>query len=240
MKLLLIGDLCEDVYHYGHVNRISPEAPIPILDIVKYESRQGMSGNVYNNLVALGADVTFVHGPLSIKNRFVDIKTKQQLLRVDSDVISEPSNLPDNLNEYNGIVISDYNKGFVSYQTVDQIKRAYNGPIFIDTKKPELHRFKGCFVKINEEECNRASSLTDELIVTFGGKGVRYKQSFFEVEKVDVCDVTGAGDVFLASLAYHYIKCGDMDAAIRKAIHHASISVTHHGVYTLSPSDIDS
>jgi D-beta-D-heptose 7-phosphate kinase/D-beta-D-heptose 1-phosphate adenosyltransferase len=54
-KLIVVGDLILDHYAFGNVNRVSPEAPIQILDVEKEEYRLGGAANVANNLVTLGA-----------------------------------------------------------------------------------------------------------------------------------------------------------------------------------------
>jgi len=53
-KILLIGDNCLDVYRYGSVDRISPEAPVPVFKFSHEETKPGMAGNVARNLEALG------------------------------------------------------------------------------------------------------------------------------------------------------------------------------------------
>ena len=50
MKVLLLGDSCEDEYIYGRCTRISPEAPVPVLDYAKIKTTSGMAGNVCLNL----------------------------------------------------------------------------------------------------------------------------------------------------------------------------------------------
>jgi rfaE bifunctional protein kinase chain/domain len=57
VKALVVGDVMLDHYIFGQVNRISPEAPVPIVDIVKTENRLGGAANVAANLKALGATV---------------------------------------------------------------------------------------------------------------------------------------------------------------------------------------
>jgi D-beta-D-heptose 7-phosphate kinase/D-beta-D-heptose 1-phosphate adenosyltransferase len=57
-RIAVVGDLMLDEYLWGHVDRISPEAPVPILNIVRRESTLGGAGNVVENLLALGAQVT--------------------------------------------------------------------------------------------------------------------------------------------------------------------------------------
>ncbi|MEA2019086.1 MAG: D-glycero-beta-D-manno-heptose-7-phosphate kinase [Campylobacterota bacterium] len=56
-NILVIGDLMIDHYLWGSTNRISPEAPVQVVDIKKETSVLGGAGNVVNNLVSLGADV---------------------------------------------------------------------------------------------------------------------------------------------------------------------------------------
>lgn len=55
LRLLVIGDLMLDRYLWGRVERISPEAPVPVVDIQRAENRPGGAANVALNLVALGA-----------------------------------------------------------------------------------------------------------------------------------------------------------------------------------------
>jgi len=54
IKVLIIGDAMIDSYMWGCINRQSPEAPIPIVDIEKYEKRLGGAANVASNIKALG------------------------------------------------------------------------------------------------------------------------------------------------------------------------------------------
>lgn len=55
LKVLIVGDAMIDKYIFGHVNRISPEAPIPIVDVYRRESRLGGAANVALNIKQLGA-----------------------------------------------------------------------------------------------------------------------------------------------------------------------------------------
>ncbi len=48
-KILLVGDTCIDEYYYGRCTRIKPEAPVPLFDIERLETLEGMSGNVKKN-----------------------------------------------------------------------------------------------------------------------------------------------------------------------------------------------
>src|SRR5690348_2066815 len=59
-SVLVIGDVMLDRYIYGQVERISPEAPVPILTIDRELAMPGGAGNVVRNLTALGAAVAFI------------------------------------------------------------------------------------------------------------------------------------------------------------------------------------
>ena len=67
-RILLIGDLGLDVYTYGSVDRISPEAPVPVFVPHDQVMLPGMADNVRVNLEALGCDVKFIHGEQSVKD----------------------------------------------------------------------------------------------------------------------------------------------------------------------------
>ena len=59
-RVLCIGDVMLDHFHYGTVERISPEAPIPVLKVEREDAMLGGAGNVVRNLDALGANTHFV------------------------------------------------------------------------------------------------------------------------------------------------------------------------------------
>jgi bifunctional ADP-heptose synthase (sugar kinase/adenylyltransferase) len=236
-KILLIGDDCNDVYTYGHVKRISPEAPVPVFEPHYTIHRDGMAGNVRKNLEALGCDVTFLRDKdrVSEKNRLIDDRTKQQLLRVDRDVEGNPITFETAIPPvYDAVVISDYNKGTVTYELIEELVREVAVPIFVDTKKTDLARLSGCYVKINALEKSRATSLPkiDHLIVTQGHHGATWNGWIFPAEIAgDVVDVCGAGDTFLAALAYKFLETNNMPDAVKFANKASSITVQHIGVY---------
>ncbi len=57
LKVLVVGDVMVDAYYIGDVRRVSPEAPVPVVDIKRRDRRLGGAGNVVLNLLALGAQV---------------------------------------------------------------------------------------------------------------------------------------------------------------------------------------
>ena len=56
-RLLVVGDLMIDEYVWGNVDRISPEAPVPVVSVTQEKYTLGGSGNVVNNLAALGTNI---------------------------------------------------------------------------------------------------------------------------------------------------------------------------------------
>jgi len=80
----LIGDHCLDIYHYGVCERLSPEAPVPILKETNTETKMGMSSNVRMNLKAFGLSVRHEHNKHIIqKHRIIDSRFNHHLLRYD-------------------------------------------------------------------------------------------------------------------------------------------------------------
>ena len=58
--ILVIGDIMLDKYVYGVCNRISPEAPIPVINYIKEKNSLGGAANVANNVVRLGIDAYLI------------------------------------------------------------------------------------------------------------------------------------------------------------------------------------
>lgn len=246
-RVLLIGDTCIDEYRYGTVDRISPEAPVPVFKLSNVECKPGMGGNVQKNLEAFGLSVHTLFGSESRKTRLIDQRSKQHVLRIDNDIESVPidiTELKDDL-KVDAIVISDYCKGYITYEFVESLRKKYKGPIFIDTKKRDLLRFDGCIVKVNEHEFSQRSSSCKDIIVTLGSNGAMLKSfkkddEYFPPYPAEVVDVCGAGDTFISALVYRYLTSGNLNLAIDYANQASSIAVQHSGVYTLKPEDIKS
>lgn len=241
-KVLLVGDNCIDVYHYGTIDRLSPEAPVPIFVPTHKEERQGMVGNVYANLIKLGCDVNLLSGTnISVKTRLIDSRTKQQIVRIDNDIKSSPLRFDTAIPSfYDAIVISDYAKGAIDYKLIIDILNEVKCPVFIDTKLTDLSLMQGAWVKINEQEYSKIKSECSGLIVTKGSKGadIIHHNISCPSPNVEVVDVTGAGDTFLAALTYQYLNTKNIKESVEFAIKAASITVQHFGVYAPSLEEI--
>lgn len=91
LNALIIGDVMIDAYLWGKVNRISPEAPVPIVAISKKENRLGGAANVAINVQALGAIPVLcsVIGTDSDSKTFIELLQKQGL--TTEGIIQSPS-----------------------------------------------------------------------------------------------------------------------------------------------------
>ena len=244
LKILLIGDSCTDVYVIGKCERLSPEAPVPVfLKISEYEV-DGMSANVYENIKNMtSAEITYLSNPKKdiTKTRFIDNKTKQHVLRYDVENSITPldcGKLPNQ--EFDAVIISDYNKGYINDVIAKKIVDKYSCTIFVDTKKTNLECYAGCVVKLNENEASVAKNIDKvTLIETLGNRGAKFAGHSYPVNAVEVHDVSGAGDVFLAALVANWLNQKDIIASIRLANTIAAFSVTKSGTYVVKRDEYE-
>jgi rfaE bifunctional protein kinase chain/domain len=90
-KVLVVGDVMLDRYWFGEVERISPEAPVPVVKIARAEERPGGAANVARNVAALGAAVTLLavtgdDEPGRILERIVADEDVQTLFHRDASI----------------------------------------------------------------------------------------------------------------------------------------------------------
>jgi D-beta-D-heptose 7-phosphate kinase/D-beta-D-heptose 1-phosphate adenosyltransferase len=265
MNVLVIGDSCEDVFIYGDIERISPEAPIPVFKPTHEESNGGMARNVADNVESLDMHIhTITNKNSIIKKRYVENRSGQMVLRVDehdycdridksllSGLVKNKFKQPpfgfDSQKEdhYDAIIISDYCKGFLEESDIEHICK-YNKNVFVDTKKKLGEWIKDAdFIKINELEYRKNHELLsdkgfeEKLIVTLGSKGCRYKGLEYPVKKVPVSDISGAGDTFIAGLVRGYLDTKDIESAIEFAQKCANIVIQKNGVSTVTMEEIN-
>lgn len=243
-NVLLIGDSCIDEYKIGTIDRLSPEAPVPVIKITDTETVPGMASNVKKNLENIGVYADFITNKERIlKTRYIDKRSGQHMLRVDTEpeVMLWDEQTPFPLYDYDAIVISDYDKGFLTYDSIRYIVEMSRGPVFIDTKKKDLAFFgedPRVYIKINELESKLATSKPTNLIVTKGGDGASYNGIMFPTKSTEVMDVCGCGDTFLSALAVQYLYTKDIEKSIIFANVAAGITVQHRGNYAPSYDEI--
>ncbi len=175
INVLVIGDMMLDHYIIGEVNRISPEAPVPIINVCDENHNLGGAGNVIKNLASLGCKVHSFsvlgddeYTPIlfdlickySYKSTFEyisKINTRKlraitndgtQLLRIDYENISKLNyNLPnkDIFKDIDIIIISDYNKGVINLNLMNLIKST-NIPVIVDPKPENIKLYDDVFM----------------------------------------------------------------------------------------------
>ena len=246
MRILVFGEHCTDKFTYGECTRLNPEAPTPVFKPKYSKSNPGMAGNVVENLKSLGVEVLFIRQLETIlKTRYVDEKSNYILLRSDEESNIEPLRFSGiqniELADYDAVIISDYNKGFLTEEMIEYI--TVNSPMcFIDTKKPfGTWILQSTYVKVNESESKNPShnkmvleSLRDRLIITKGGDGCDLNGKNYPTNKVDVRDVAGAGDTFIAALTAAFVKTKNIEASIRFANECATNVIQKRGVVNIS------
>ena len=245
MRILVIGESCKDVYQYGDSVRLCPEAPVPVFKSSSHKTQNpGMALNVWHNILAIQPDAeaqicTNENWTEITKTRCVDNRTNYIVVRIDDNEDHYPRAEVDSIeyNKYDVVVISDYNKGFLTEDDIEHI--AKNHPVtFLDTKKILGDWCKDIkFIKINEFEYERTKhkltpELVERMIITLGPNGARYQGVTFSVPKVEIKDTSGAGDTFIAALAASYGKTKDIHEAITVANAAATKVVQKKGVGT--------
>ena len=293
-KILVVGDLMLDRYVYGTVNRMSPEAPVPVLKFQEEETKLGGAANLSKNLSELGCGVSLVGcigndtagkdlaNQMKLSNiNFLgyiinDIETitktryvsgEQQLLRLDFESEYSKSILDFELLENSIVladflVISDYAKGTVKdCKNLIKLANQKSKKVFVDPKGGDFSKYYGAFVlkpnfsefKAVVGECStdneifsKANVLLNQLkltalIITRNSKGcyviTNNKKIKIAAPNVNVTDVSGAGDNFLASFVLSYYITGDFEKSSRVATNCSSLSVSRRGTSTVLLSE---
>jgi rfaE bifunctional protein kinase chain/domain len=265
-KILVIGDLMLDSYVFGLVERISPEAPVPIINYRSQKNTLGGCGNVAHNLKNLGVNVSILsmvgddeegrivksileklevkvdglfiqnESTTTKKTRFVS--GNSQLLRLDNDSYGHPNKeiamgyIKKNIEIFDSIIVSDYNKGFCSNELVGYLikeTKKFQIPVFVDPKGHSWKKYSNSFcitpntkelelvlktslVKDSEFE-KAARSICEKYkikscLITRGADGM----TLFDGEKIihqkvgkkEVFDVSGAGDTVISCISASY------------------------------------
>ena len=241
-QILVIGETCRDVLVYCDSNRLCPEAPVPVLNIVDQRENPGMAGNVRRNIESLLGDAIDINTNANwyeiAKTRYVHKESNHMFFRVDTTQSIPRINVKDIDFDYDLIVISDYNKGFLLEEDIEYICTNHSN-VFIDTKKILGPWVKDArYIKINDYEYrNSEPYLTEDIkykiIHTMGGKGCEFAGRKYPTKKVEVKDLSGAGDTFMAGLVVKYIETQDIENSIKFANQCASKVVTQKGVAVL-------
>ena len=298
-KILVIGDVMLDRYWMGQVNRISPEAPVPILDVINTTDKPGGAANVAKNLADFGMDVTLIGltGDDEVSDKLSDLLSQtsinympiidpkirttmklrvidknQQVMSIDHEdrnlssmALESFKDIESSIQSFDGIVISDYDKGMIKPIIKKIINRANKLKIqtFIDPKGKDFSFYKNAFLlKPNQKEfedivgeylsqedlVNKGEKLRKKLslkylLITQGKQGM----ILFEDKKVtshiahqqDVFDVTGAGDTVISILAAYIISGKNISTAVKMSNIAAGLSVKKLGSTSVSQKELN-
>jgi rfaE bifunctional protein kinase chain/domain len=264
--IAVIGDLMIDKYIWGNVTRISPEAPVPVVEVTEESQRLGGAANVGNNIITLGGKCFLVgvvgndshaavmrnliedlkmdaSGLITDSSRMTTVKTRviaqqQHVVRIDHeqkhDIASETvdkivSFLEKNIDQIDGIILEDYNKGVLTKELIHRVIELSNRHkkiIAVDPKLNNFFEYKNVTVfkpnlKETAEGLNRKVKSEEEVIsagrellgklqakhvlITRSEKGMSLfsgNDEYYHVptKAIEVADVSGAGDTVIAAL----------------------------------------
>ncbi len=306
-KALVCGDIMLDTYVFGNTNRISPEAPVPVLNITGRKTRYvpGGAANVAVNIAATGIKVdlfsiagsdsncdillellqnyeigseyiyTLKDRPTTSKLRYIG-QNNQQILRVDDESTEDVrleelddifNRIKKNIDSYDIVVISDYKKGFLTYEVTQKIigiAQDHNIPVLVDVKDKNFDKYSGAMLlKPNREELKMLTGMCTDTVqdaveaskylcneagcqyvwTTLGADGmiiVDRNGLIYGIDAImhDVYDVTGAGDTSLAYFAYEFVKKKEVKEAMIVANYAAAIQVSKVGTSVVYPDEV--
>ena len=290
ITVLLIGDFMIDHYIIGSSNRMSPEAPVPVVIPEKEYSIPGGAGNVAMNLKLMGADVDclgcvgndiwgkkllsilknegiktegieFIDGhPTTLKQRIYS--DGKQVVRIDTEKIRNWQLTSEVQQNYDIIILSDYNKGVLNNLWFD-INNLDN--VIVDPKKASFNHYKGAnIITPNLNELKKASNIDikddksiidacnqlikennfNYIIAKKGAQGmtivgVNNFVEHIQAHAVQNPDVTGAGDTVISALSLAYAQTKDIELSAKIANAAAAIVVGKPGTATVTIDEIN-
>ena len=137
-SILVIGESCLDSFIYCDAIKLAPDLPVPVLQELSENRNPGMAMNVYRNISSLHTDCTILTNPdweKIRKTRYMHAKSNHMFFRVDTPHDIAPLDLQSIDFNYDIVVISDYDKGFLDRERIEFITKMHEN-VFVDTKKP--------------------------------------------------------------------------------------------------------
>ena len=242
-KIIIIGETCVDKFIYCKVNRLSPEAPVPVLNPIRTVKNKGMAGNTISNIKALLPECSIISfSPIKnpTKTRYVEEKTNHMFFRFDEgDNEIERFEWSENydyfLQEADLVIVSDYNKGYLSNEDLILIGNKSKISILDSKRKLTNDITKSfTFIKLNEEESQNNSDIDkSNVITTLGAAGAMFNDVIYPSTKPqETIDVSGAGDTFTAAFSVSYLDTKNIPLSILFANEISAKVVGKRGVVT--------
>ncbi len=299
-RILVIGDLMLDHYIWGTVKRISPEAPVPVVNVTSETMLLGGAANVCHNIFSLGGK-TDLGGVIGqdpsgewIARRLREMKVRgqgvieepgrpttrktrviahsQQVVRFDhekrGDISAESQKkllswLEKNLDQYQSIVISDYEKGVVTESLIRgaiNFSKELKIKIIVDPKISHFSIYKGVTlltpnhleaslcsgIEIEDEASLMKAGQTilkkldcESVLITRGEHGMSLFENSGEVTHIptvakNIFDVTGAGDTVVSVLSLALSAGANLKDSAVLANHAAGMVVGIVGTATVT------
>lgn len=303
-RVLVLGDILVDKYIVGEATRISPEAPVVVVNVKNEKYVPGGASNVANNMASLGAKV-FLNGIIGqdiVGKKFLEdlnkanintdwvaidetrntiVKTRvlashQQLLRFDYEQKQSVSReieesviylIKQGVSAFDAVVISDYEKGFLTpllVRKIISIAHKANKIVIAGPKPDNIKPYVGCDVlSLNRSEaikCGEQFNFIKDrpieevgflllrklkikaLLITLSEKGMlliqNKSQTTISASTKEVFDVTGAGDTVVATFSLAVAAGADYETAARIANKAAGIVVGKLGTAVTSQEEL--
>jgi rfaE bifunctional protein kinase chain/domain len=262
-KIMVVGDSMLDRYWFGDVDRISPEAPVPVVKMSREEQRPGAAANVARNVEAMGGECVTIFGVGRPIEKLRIIARNQQVTRVDFDHPQEPIEFLPGVDECGVVVFSDYGKGsLLGVKNLIRIAKDAKATVLVDPKGHEYERYRGADVikpnlhemkelvggwSTEEQLWDKAEKLRREagigaILLTRADKGM----SLFTEEQIlnipavahEVYDVSGAGDTAIAALAVALSRGHSLLAAAQFANRASGIVVGRFGTAVATEDEV--
>lgn len=254
---LVCGDSMRDIYIQAQVERISPEAPVPIARVKEQVEKPGGAANVLMNVQVLGMPVRGLYSISALDAPVEKIRVmsrSQQMLRLDKDRPQTPIP-PESFEPEDYIIFSDYGKG--SLVGVSKLLRKSIGSVvFVDPKGVDYDKYKGAsYIKPNKFEMRdivggwvteaALEAKAFNVVHSYGLKGLlltraeegmtlftRTVKHHVPSQAQEVFDVCGAGDTAIATFAVAIAKDFSEEEAVFLATKAAGITCQHLGSYS--------
>jgi len=242
IKVLLIGDLMLDHYIIGKSNRISPEAPVPVVIPEEEYFIPGGAGNVAMNLSSMGANVTClgvigddiwgkkllsilqkeginINGIKIIQNHPTTLKQRiysngKQVARIDKEraIDFKSDFLSKNINNYDVCIFSDYNKGVIKDIKIN------TDMVIVDPKKDDFSLYKNAhIITPNLNELQRATGIDikdDQSIIDVCNKLIKENNfTYIIAKKGDEGMLIIGKNNFVKYIKPHHVESPDVTGA---------------------------
>ena len=242
ITILVAGDFMIDHYIIGKSNRLSPEAPVPVVLPEKEYSIPGGAGNVAMNLKSMGANVVClgvvgddiwgkkllsllkdnginIDGIDIIKDHPTTLKQRiysdgKQVARLDTEKIIDlkPNFLSKVLDNYDACILSDYNKGVIKNADID------TSILIVDPKKDDFSLYKNAhIITPNLNELQRVTKIQiedDQSIISASNDLIRKHNFNYVVAKKGAEGMIVVGkNNFVKHIEVHFVENPDVTGA---------------------------